>query len=161
MITRRNPCLALLALFAAGCASSPSDKVSRNVAAAPSGGGELVIGALADSALPPGECGMVLWTLEADQPTPIFRMTAGKGADVMVNGKLRTLAVAEALGASGYGVSEEQRFVAEGFKANVKVRFGLGFEGGNYLERGLLSVEADNGWRSVIPAAGIAGCRPK
>jgi hypothetical protein len=39
------------------------------------------------------------------------------------------------------------------------VRFSLGFDGGVYLERGLIVVEALDGWRTVAPSAGLAGCR--
>lgn len=152
---------ALTALAAAGCASTKSDAVSPAVAAPASGGGEFVVGALTDSAVPKGECGMILWTLEADRPAPIFRFTAGKGGEVALNGKVVKLALLESGGASGFGVFEEQTYSADGVKASVRVRFGLGFDGGSYLEQGILSIESESGWRSVIPAAGIAGCRGK
>ncbi|NWG92459.1 MAG: hypothetical protein HXY21_08120, partial [Parvularculaceae bacterium] len=144
-----------------GCASSSAEKAAPSGAAPSGAGGDLVVGALAESTIPKGECGMVLWTLEADQPTPIFRYPADEAAEIVIGGKLVKFAMTEATGASGYGVAEEQRFVAGGLTATVKVRFGLGFDGGAYLERGLLTIEAENGWRSVIPAAGIAGCRQK
>ncbi len=145
----------------AGCASSGSDDISRTVVAEPGGGGEFVVGALADSALPKGDCGMVLWTLEAERPAPIFRLIANKGGEIMLDGRLVKLALGESSGAAGFGVFESQALSAEGIEATVKVRFGLGFDGGSYLERGLLSIESAAGWRSVIPAAGIAGCRTK
>ncbi|MFZ5617123.1 MAG: hypothetical protein ACOZAA_07370 [Pseudomonadota bacterium] len=151
----------LAVLGAASCASTKNADVSASVVGPASGEGELVVGALADSALPGGECGMILWTLEAAQPTPIFRFIAGKGGEVALNGKLVKLSVVESSGASGFGVFEEQTYIADGLKASVKVRFGLGFEGGSYLEQGILSIESGTGWRSVIPAAGIAGCRGK
>jgi hypothetical protein len=157
--SRFSTLIAGLAAF--GCASSSADEAPSSVAAPSSGDDDLMVGALAESALPRGKCGMVLWTLEADRPTPIFRLAAGEPAEIMLGGKLTKFAMTQATGASGYGVSEEQRFVADGLNATVKVRFGLGFDGGAYLERGLLTIEAEDGWRSVIPAAGIAGCRQK
>lgn len=151
--------VALLAV--AGCASQKTGNPSQSITAAPSGDGDLMIGALAQSALPAGSCGMVLWTLEADQPTPIYRQIAGKDGEIVLNGKSLSLPVIEKSGASAFGVFEESALAAEKVTATVKVRFGLGFEGGVYLERGLLTFESETGWRSVIPAAGIAGCRAK
>ena len=151
--------MALLAVV--GCASQKTDKRSQSITAAPSGDGDLMIGALAQSALPAGSCGMILWTLEADQPTPIYRQIAGQDGEIVLNGKPLSLPVVEKSGASGFGVFEETILAADRVSATVRVRFGLGFEGGVYLERGLLTFESETGWRSVIPAAGIAGCRAK
>jgi hypothetical protein len=44
-------------------------------------------------------------------------------------------------------------------EVSVDARFSVGFDGGVYLERGLITVEAADGWRTVIPSAGLAGCR--
>ena len=143
----------------AGCASSSSEKVAASVVAAPAGGGDVVVGAIPDASLPKGECGMILWTLEADKPAPVLRLIAGKAAELMLNGKPVRFAIAESTGAIGFGVAEESTLAAEGYTATVKVRFGLGFDGGSYLERGLVTIESPSGWRAVIPAAGIAGCR--
>lgn len=152
----------LLAVFAiTACASQNADQLPRSIVAAPSGDGDLIIGALAQSALPAGSCGMILWTLEADRPTPIYRQIQGKSGEIMLNGKPLSLSIIDNSGASGFGVFEETTMAAEKVSATVKVRFGLGFEGGVYLERGLLTVESETGWRSVVPAAGIAGCRAK
>ncbi len=148
-----------IVLAATACASSGGNKNAGQVTAAPVGAGDIIVGALPEPAVPKGECGMVLWTLESDQPTPIFRFVAGKGADIVLNGKLTPLSATDSDGVSGFGVYEETRYVAGDVAATVKVRFGLGFEGGSYLERGLLTIETASGWKSVIPAAGIAGCR--
>lgn len=149
------------ALIAAGCASDAANNSRQSVVAAPSGGGDVVIGALVDASLPKGECGMILWTLEENQPAPILRVTSGKGAEMVVNGASVKFALTDTAGAAGFGVFEDQSFSAEGLSASVKVRFGLGFDGGSYLERGLVTLESAAGWRAVVPAAGVAGCRSK
>lgn len=151
----------IAALLAAGCASSAAKNSQQGVVAAPSGGGDVMIGALADASLSKGECGMILWTLEETQPAPILKLTSGKSAEMMVNGALVKFAITETSGAAGFGVFEDQTLAAEGYAATVKVRFGLGFDGGSYLERGLVTIEAPSGWRTVVPAAGVAGCRTK
>jgi hypothetical protein len=125
-------------------------------------GGDISLGALDGAAIPKGECGMVLWTLESERPTAIFRYVAGETAELSVNGSRREFALQQREGASGFGVFERQDFVADkGMKASVSVTFGLGFDGGAYLERGVISVTDANGWKLVTPAAGIAGCRSK
>jgi hypothetical protein len=157
------PILPLIALAASGCSTlniGAGKKESAPAAvAAPGGEGDIVVGALAEAALPKGECGMILWTLDGDKPAPILRVIAGKNADMNINGAPVKLAITGAEGASGFGVTESQTLTFEGFTATVSVRFGLGFDGGSYLERGLVTVESASGWRTVIPAAGVAGCR--
>lgn len=154
--------LAVVAIAAApACATAKQKSANPSASAQKSSGGDLEIGAIDDAALPAGECGMILWTLESQRPAPIFRMTSGKDAEVVINGRKRKLQLVEASGASDFGVSEEQTLVGEGLTATVKMRFGLGFDGGTYLERGLLTVESADGWRAVVPAAGVAGCRGK
>lgn len=155
---KRLAALFSISLAAAACATAKSP-------AAPEGAfadaGGMTLGALEDAALQKGSCGMILWTLEAQRPMPIFRMTAGKAAEIVLNGKKVSLALADVGGASAFGVFEEAGMTGEGVVANVRARFGLGFDGGIYVERGLLTVETADGWRSVVPAAGVAGCRAK
>lgn len=118
-------------------------------------------GALPDAALPKGSCGMILWTLDVQRPAPVFRAVSQKGAEINIDGGVKKLVLSDADGGAGFGVFETQTFAGEGLTVTVKVRFGLGFEGGSYLERGLVSIEKSDGWKTVIPAAGIAGCRVK
>ena len=116
---------------------------------------------IAAPSIPKGRCGMVLWTAEGERPAPIFRFVSQEKATISVGGEEVVLERTQARGASGFGVSEEQIFVseAEGLQVKVVAYFGLGFDGGSYLERGLITVETLDGWRSVTPAAGLAGCR--
>lgn len=155
----RNPLAAALApLLAAGCAATGS-----NVAApaAPSGEGA-TLGALADSAIPKGECGMVLWAIDEDRPHPVFRYLVGKNrADVMRGGAGVSLTRTAGEGASSYGVFERQTFDSgAGLTLAVEARFSLPFDGGSYLEKGVIVAETGEGWRTLIPVAGLAGCRP-
>ena len=65
-----------------------------------------------------------------------------------------------ASGANAYGVFENAAFQSEnGVIMKITFKFGLGFDGGNYLQDGLLTIEDLSGWRTVAPVAGIAGCR--
>jgi hypothetical protein len=155
---RRFLSIIAMAAWIASCASKPSS----SLATVQSTDGSIVLGAIADASLPKGECGMVLWTLEQDRPAPIFRYLSGKTAEVVVNGAPMELMRMETNGASAFGVSERQTFSsADGLEAMVNVRFSLGFDGGSYLERGLVTVTSKDGWRTVAPSAGLAGCRAR
>lgn len=152
------------ALFAAGCAVSgagPEAAARRDASPRPPAEG-VVLGALTNAALPKGACGMVLWSLDEEKPAPVFRYLSGKAGEIFVDGKPVALERVDASGASAYGVFENQTFRAEsGLKVDVAVHFSLGFDGGSYLERGLVTVETEDGWRTVAPSAGLAGCRGK
>ena len=156
-LQRRLLGAALLALALAGCAGGRTGSAGRTPRAPDEG---LVFGPIAENALPGGSCGMVLWTLEDQTPQPILRFVPGKSAEANVNGVTRSFRLVEASGPSRYGVSERQVFTAEGgLDLTVTVAFGLGFDGGHYLERGLAVIEDGAGWRTVAPVAGLAGCR--
>jgi hypothetical protein len=154
--------LVTIAAISTACASAENEpKAGANEGAPFSSAASETAGALPNAALPSGACGMILWTLDVERPIPVFRAVSEKGAEVNVDGAVRKLALTEFGGGSGFGVFESQTFAGEGLKVTVRVSFGLGFEGGSYLDRGLISIEKPNGWKAVIPAAGIAGCRAK
>jgi len=124
--------------------------------------GSFALTSLNEASLPAGKCGMILWTLDANAPTRILRYVSGENAEIAINGAPVTLSLAETSGGSNFGVFERQVFVGgAGYDASVDVNFGLGFDGGAYLERGLITVRSSTGWEIVAPAAGIAGCRGK
>jgi hypothetical protein len=103
---------------------------------------------------------MVLWTLEGTRPSAVFQFVSGKEARVNIAGKPISLKRTDYDGASGYGIFERQIFEsAEGVSVEVTARFGLEFNGGAYLEHGLIKVRDAAGWSMVSPTAGIAGCR--
>jgi hypothetical protein len=148
--------LAVAALF--GCASGSPAKKSK-VALQPADG-SLVLGPLPASSVPAGQCGMILWSLDENRPAPVFRYISGKTAEVVISGVPVELTSVEASGSMAFGVFEHHEFSsAAGLTVTVDVRFSLGFDGGVYLERGLIVVEALDGWRTVAPSAGLAGCR--
>lgn len=103
---------------------------------------------------------MVLWTLDENRPLAVFRYVAGKQAEIVIGRTPVTLSRGEIGGASAFGVFEKQKFTSEdGLALSVDVRFSIGFDGGSYLERGLITIEDAEGWRTVAPTAGLAGCR--
>lgn len=162
----------IVAVFAAAaglcaCATSKTDKPDVQSAGATTttaGEGGVVLGSLGAATLPGGQCGMLLWTTDGADASPvfIFRYVAGGAAQVVVNGKPTELARVETEGATGFGVAERQKFTSgAGLTVEVSLKFGTAFEGGTWLQNGYVAAETADGWRTVAPAAGIAGCRPK
>ena len=159
---KRAWALAIVSMSVAGCetmsSSSPSPRTETDPPIEISD--DKALTALADASLPEKSCGMVLWTLDARRPAPVFRFVVGDSGEIHINRQPFMLTRSHFDGQSAFGVFEEQVFVGPGgVKVQVTVRLGLGFDGGSYLERSLIKVEAANGWRIITPAAGIAGCR--
>ncbi len=155
--------IALAALGLAACETTGGSQQSTGAIAQQPLEEGYILTRIADSTLPAGECGMILWTLEDDRPEPIFRYVAGKTGDMSLNGAPATLTRLQSEGSRGFGISEAQVFTDETQQLQVIVtaKIGLGFDGGAYLERGLITIENEEGWRTVTPTAGIAGCRSK
>ena len=118
------------------------------------------LGALTETQLPDRSCGMILWTLDANRPSPVFRFVSGKDAEIVINDVTINFARVSGAGDSGFGIYQYQEFESEtGLRLEVSSEFGAEFDGGSYLEQGLVKVHAPEGWSIVAPAAGIAGCR--
>lgn len=168
MTMRRKISLLAACAVLTGCetlGSNGVDKAERSgsgeaLAAAGLGEAGQTLGALQESSIPEKSCGMVLWTLEAQRPVAVFRFIVGETGQIQLANRVITLNRYEYDGATGFGVFERQTFHnEEGFEVEVSTRFGLGFDGGAYLERGLIKVRDASGWSIVAPVAGIAGCR--
>lgn len=155
--TRMSAHLVFVAV--AACASGEPGEPQAGVVSAPAEG--VVLGRIAESNIPKGECGMILWTLDERQPAPIFRYISGKAGEIAVNGVPVVLTRADMSGQDAFGVFERQTFAATdgSLAVAVDVRFGVSFDGGSYLERGVVTIESASGWRTVAPSAGLAGCR--
>lgn len=153
-------------LLASGCASLDLSG-AKNAEAAPAPvsladaeGENFGFGPLPESALPERKCGMVLWTLEGKRPSAIFRFISGEEAEMNIAGELVKFTRVNFAGAGDFGVFEQQAFRSEsGIEVEVNAHFGLGFDGGAYLERGVIKLRDNEGWSVVAPAAGVAGCR--
>ena len=150
-----------LALTVAGCATTGTQTAATPAPAiAPPTVDAPEIGRIPEGALPAGECGMLLWTVEAEQPALIFRSVVGEGALMTIDGAPIELALTSAAGDARFGVSANEAFLgAAGVVVEVGVTFGLAFDGGSYVEKGRLIVRGADGWERVAPVAGLAGCR--
>ncbi len=156
--------LAAIPMLALTCACASSGPKAAADAApvdfARADGADIGLRPIPNAALPSGACGMVMWTLEGNRPAAIFQFISGKKARINIAGRPVELTLADYGGASGFGVYERQTFEGgEGIEVEVNARFGLSFNGGSYLEQGLVKVRDSAGWSIVAPAAGVAGCR--
>jgi len=162
--------LALLFVLAAGCETLDGSARTSSAEKSPDPGQQTAtmfssddvqtLSALYDSKLPEKSCGMILWTLDAQRPSPVFRYIVGEQANIVVGGTDIRLMRTRATGESVFGIFQNQEFESvDGVRMEVTSRLGSGFDGGVYLERGLVKVYAPDGWSIVAPAAGIAGCR--
>jgi len=116
--------------------------------------------ALPSSLLPGGTCGMVLWTLDANKPVPVLRYVAGKAGEFRINGVPHELIQVDSSGQAEFGVFSDQRYAAgKDISVNVDIVFGQGFDGGTYIERGVIRVDKPDLGTLVTPVAGLAGCR--
>lgn len=157
---------AWVALFAAlgacatGSGGAGPDSTADEVQSVSLGEGEQTLGRVAEANIPLEQCGMILWTLEAQRPVPVFRFISGKEGSIVLGLRPVSLDLQSFSGASDFGVFENQLFRSDdGLEVEITARFGVGFSGGAYLESGLIKVRDPSGWSVITPAAGIAGCR--
>lgn len=142
-------------------AASEADPETAEAPPPPADGG-VVLGRLPNPTLPAGACGMIVWMMDSNAPVPVLRFVAGGGAQVSVGGKTVELARIETNGPSNFGIYEKQKFTSgAGLIVEVAAEFGTPFEGGTWLQNGIVAIESADGWRSVAPVAGVAGCRAK
>ena len=121
-------------------------------------------GALTTDNLEPGTCGMLLWALEGTKPQLVFRHTDNGAAQMMIGGEPVRLELIDSGGEQRYGIAARQVFVlaqnaAEATEVRVNAVFGIPFDGGTYVEKGLITLRNSDGWERVTPVAGLAGCR--
>ncbi len=118
--------------------------------------------AIADPNLPRGDCGMVLWTLDVNRPIPVLRYVTGRNGDFNIDNVPHELVRLSVGGDSAFGIFPVQTFAAgTDIRVEVELQFGQGFDGGTYLERGVVTVNKPDAPSLVLPVAGLAGCRAK
>ncbi|MEM6913782.1 MAG: hypothetical protein AAF511_07370 [Pseudomonadota bacterium] len=119
---------------------------------------------LANSSIPSGQCGMILWSQMGSRTVPIFRSVGTTTATMTVEEEPIDFVLAGQSGAIRLGMAEAQDFVSGPSRngpVGAKLRFAWGqaFPGGSFVQRGTLTVSGADGWERVMPVAGIAGCK--
>jgi len=115
--------------------------------------------------LPQGQCGMLLWTLKANQPVLVFRAIAGGEGLMVLDGNKAALASTQQAGEVKFGLGAQQSWVLKRqSKADIEVvtidvTYGENFPNGIYVQDGVIKIINKDGWERVIPVAGLSGCR--
>ncbi len=121
-------------------------------------------GRLEAFAIPPGRCGMILYSRSGIQAVPVFRSTDDGTALMKLEGALTALSLVGRGGETRRSVPSAQHFRGKletgmGVTVSAVTSWGQTFPGGAYVDNGTLTVRAADGWTRVIPVAGIAGCK--
>ncbi|MGV6821022.1 MAG: hypothetical protein ACWA5T_11070 [Parvularcula sp.] len=164
----RNLAAILLLVGSVGCAATapPRDQnaLTEPYVTARTEGPDL--GGISQYGIPPGRCGMILYTRSGSRAVPIFRST-DDGAGLMdVDGELRGLELVGRAGETRMNIPSDQFFTANAdeparnLTVAVRTHWGQGFPSGSYVKDGTLTIKAASGWSRVVPVAGIAGCKP-
>jgi len=164
----RGLALFLIAVGVVGCASSTpqNDRQTTNTPyiTARTEGPDL--GGIGQYGIPPGRCGMILYTRSGSRAVPIFRSTDDGSGLMDVDGELRGLELVARAGESRMNIPSDQYFTANAAEparnltVAVQTHWGQGFPSGSYVKDGTLTIKAASGWSRVVPVAGIAGCKP-
>jgi len=169
--SRLAPAIAAAA-FAAACtgpaetssqsAPNPAGKVASADAAAPTASEPVKIGALAPRELKQGQCAMFLWAKRSRTRFVFFAQSQGK-AVMALNGKERVFERTAAEGNPAFGQFTKQRFKAEAFTLalTIEVEARKGVLGGAVIPRGALRVNAGEGWKRILPVAGLIACKSR
>ena len=155
--------LALLALLTA-CASGGAAERERAARPLLSDTQAPDPGPLGVAQVPSGRCGTVLWTKSGADQVPIFRSVDDGTASMVIDGQVVALTLTGRAGEARVGIPAVQTFTGEtgAGPINVAMRgvWGQAFPAGSYVARATISATGADGWSRVLPAAGIAGCRP-
>lgn len=116
---------------------------------------------LAVDNLPPGRCGLLLWTVNNRQPVLIYRSVVEAGADMVIDGQAMRLNQLRRGGAVQFGVGSSEEYVSPdgAVRATISIAYGDTFPSGIYVESGTIRLVNGLQWERIIPVAGIAGCR--
>ena len=121
-------------------------------------------GVLEDFDVPAGRCGMTLWTKSGADQVPVFRSVDDGTASMVIDGQPVALSLTGRGGETRVGIPATQAFEGRAGDRPITVTmrgaWGQPFPAGSYVARAAITVRGEDGWSRVVPAAGIAGCRP-
>ena len=117
-------------------------------------------GELPPQTLPPGACGLFLWT-NGEPLRFIFFAKAGTDTAVMeIDGEQRELRLTSSKGDLFGQFMTRMTYASD--QGNVGVSFSAGemLDGGQRIEGGRLSLVGKDGWETMIPVFGLSACQP-
>ncbi|MBB4657614.1 hypothetical protein [Parvularcula dongshanensis] len=157
------PLLLILAACATGTQTTPGRSARQGPLLAQSEAPDP--GPLEDVDIPPGRCGLILWTRAGASAVPIFRSIDDGSASMVIEGERVALNLVGRGGETRLGIPAIQRFdgvlsTAGPVQVSVESRWGEAFPAGAYVSSAAVTVAGADGWSRVVPTAGIAGCKP-
>ncbi|WP_293611089.1 hypothetical protein [Ponticaulis sp.] len=117
---------------------------------------------LAPQTLAVGECGLFLWT-RREQPEFVFFSKAGtEQAKFWHAGQTHELSRI-AVGGQIFGqqLSEQDFSLPDGRSAELRMTPGEMLVGGQRIPEASLTIIDAEGWRTMIPVAGVTACQPE
>jgi len=117
------------------------------------------VGALAPRNLAAGQCAMFLW-MKQGRAQFVFYAESDGTAVMRLNGEERRFSRIAAEGDPAFGQYTRQRFDAGDWELalTVAVEARRGLLGGAVIPRGALRVVEPEGWKRVLPVAGLIAC---
>ena len=163
MMTRLPIALTALALVATGCSSTPDldpqEARARMLAMTPA------IDSVPSSGLGPqevltGECGLFLWS-QTDTSKFIFFSKALSGQAAFAQGDVPMSLTQTRAGGDIFGqFNTRMEYITTDNRAvELTLEPGEMLEGGQRLERGLLSLADREGWLTKLPVLGVRACK--
>jgi len=151
---------AVVLLILAGCATTTGASKPVPVAAkSDSPSRDALFGVLSPRKLAVGECGMFLWSRNTERALVFFGEGRGD-ARAMIAGQEVNLKRAAVEGREAFGQFESQTYTAGNERLQIDVKFehrdGMGR--GVIIQPGTLTLINSDGWRTVLPVAGIVAC---
>lgn len=148
----------LLAFTLGGCAafggSKPAPEPAATAAPAPD--------QLPAQTLLPGQCGVFLWTLAEPRRFVFFERAGDNAALFHVDGANVELGLTGVDGAlmGAFAVKRSLRTPDGALSAQLDLTPGDALEGGQGISQARMTLTRPDGWRVVLPLAGVYACQP-
>lgn len=108
-----------------------------------------------------GECGLFLWSREAEPKLMVVAYDKPGMIRLRGNDRIYTLPRVAFSGETASGHFERQRYSDGGLTISVEFKFdeSRSLQDGAYVKEGVLRVTSRRGWQTVVPVAGLVACQ--
>ena len=112
--------------------------------------------------LPPGECGLFLWS-QTDLTKFIFFTKALSDEALFAQGEAPITLFRTAAGGSIFGQFNTRMTYqsTDGRQVDLEITPGDMLDGGQRIENGLLNLTDSEGWQTKLPVLGVRACQPE
>jgi hypothetical protein len=108
-----------------------------------------------------GECGLFLWSRDAEPKLMMVAYDKPGMVRLRANDRIMTLPRVAFSGENASGHFEKQRYADDGLTINVEVKFDEArtLRDGAYIKEGVMRITSKRGWDTLIPVGGLAACQ--